>query len=522
MSWIKPPENLTRGERRYLKDIETLFNVKNAKNEWIPYKLEPHQMLWHLDDVALKGENAKHKLVIKSRNTSFTTSSIISVLMAVPFYPSQVIPIVRLNMTRAKDLINDFKEIIKHMNVIEEEDGRLFPFNPKDVYMDNVESITFPNGVEIRAFPATNASAETIRGLRIAGCGGIIDESNFMKDYKNIYIALRDASSGVVDGKKEYQILIGTTRKGRGTPFNVWFEDIEKLNLSTIKIYKWAVFNPNHIDLTKPLTEQNLVPIAKWHSIEDLEEKRKENINTFKEEYMAELVDGEDVFYEFYVISRSLEVGEEYQCIQSNPVKGAVYYMGIDPSSGVQRDYFSISIFEKVGDYKLQRYLYYTREKELPEMERECIRIINEWSPKKVRIDSTGLGTQLSQKLVSLFGGMIEPTKGNMRIKGLKRNIPLALNEYMHTTQKHLMSNKVIGLIDDELQIRHYSAWNNDYKADSGVVGHGDIVVSNGLALLPDDWKYGKIPGVLAVAREKDNINEMDNINLVAQEAIEW
>jgi hypothetical protein len=234
------------------------------------------------------------------------------------------------------------------------------------------------------------------------------------------------------------------------------------------------------------------------------------------------LVDGDDQFYEFYTIARGLNVGEEYQCVQSEPIKGCKYYVGIDPSTGVNRDYFSISIFEAVGDYRLQRYLYYTKEKEMPEMESICISVIKKWQPFKVSIDSNGPGTQLSQKLVALFGNIIEPLKGQMSIKGLKRNIPLGLNEFMHTNQKHLMANSAVGFINDELQIRHYSAWTNDYKADSGVLGHGDIVISNGLALLPDSWKFGKLSKPVAVAREKEEGAEDINVENLEQEEIEW
>lgn len=520
MSYIKPPENLSKGEKKYLKDIETIFKIKNTRNEWVPYKMEPHQMWWHLEDVALKGKKAKHKIVVKSRNTSFTTSSIITILMSVPFYPSQIIPVVRLNMTRAVDLINDFKEIIKHMNVIEEKDGRLYPFNPLEVNMDASGSIKFPNGVEIRAFPATNSAAEVIRGLRIAGCAGLIDESNFMKDFENIYIALRDASAGSVDGEREFQILIGTTRKGRATRFNQWFEIIEKQQPINMKIFTWPVVNPLKADLTKPLTEQNLIPIVKWHDIQDLENKRLENINTFKEEYMSLLVDGAEQFYETYVINYSLEIGEEYKCNNGEPISGATYYIGIDPATGVNRDYFVISIFEAVGDYRLQRWLYYCKDKELPDMEEFCEKIIDIWKPKKVRIDSVGPGTQISQKLCKEFGQMIEPTKGNMAIKGVDRKIPLSLNEFMHTNQKNLMAHKVVGLLSDELQINHYAAWSNDYKADSGISGHGDIVIANGLALLPDKWKQGKISKPVLVVREKEQ--KMLDIPIAPQEDIEW
>ena len=488
MSWYKEPQGIPGNIQRYLKDIETIFKVQNAKKEWIPYMLEPHQKEWHMEDVAILGPEAKHKITTKSRNTSFTVSSTISILMAVPFYPDQVIPIVRLNKDRANDLINDFKNIIKHMNVIKEPDGRLFPFDPSKVDMDAAGSIKFPNGVEIRAFPATNSASESIRGLRIAGAAGLVDEANFMKDFNNIYIALRDAAAGSVDGKKEFQILIGTTRKGRATPFNLWYEEVFKNKPNNMRFYKWPVFNPELVDLNKDLREQELEPIVHWHDINDLEEKRAENLNTFKEEYMGMLVDGDDQFYDYNKIIAS--VNPELTNYNIPPHIGE-YWMGIDVATGIGKDYFVISIFEKSGDKYVQRLLQYTRDKDIPDMEKHCLNVIELWKPAKIRIDSVGVGTQITQALMKQHPHT-EPIKGNMNIKGLAKNQHIPLNEYLHTNQNALINYEMIELLSDEIQIQHYAAWNGNFKAESGVQGHGDITMANGYCLLPDKWKYGK------------------------------
>lgn len=509
MSWYPVKEKLKVSEQKYLRDIETIFKVMDPLKRWIPYKLEPHQKEWHLQDIVLKGPDSKHKIVIKSRNTSFTVSSVVSILMSIPFYPNQIIPVVRLNQARANDLIQEMKEIINHMNVIKESNGQYFPFDPREVNMEALGSIKFPNGVEIRAFPATNSASESIRGLRIAG-NALIDETNYMKDFKNIYIALRDAAAGSIDGKKEFQILMGTTRKGRATPFNLWFEEIEVIQPDNMIIFRWPVFDPLKVNLSVSLLEQNLSPIVKWHDLKDLEQKRLENMNTFKEEYMAMLVDGDDQFYEFYTIQNALNQGEKLELTQSKPEANKEYMMGIDPATGVNKDYFCITVYETVDEMRIQRFLYYTKDKELPQMEEECIRIIDEWNPVKVRVDSVGVGTQISQKLVQIFGEqMIEPLKGQMTIKGLKRRIPLRLNEYLHTNQKSLMAFNRIAIINDETQIRHYTAWDSDYKAESGVAGHGDITMASGYALLPLDWRKGKLP--VAMSSSTSTPGDSDN-----------
>ena len=483
MSYITNPI-LTQSETRYISDIQTLFKVKNAKNEWVPYILEPHQVLWHIDDVVIKGEAAKHKIVIKSRNTSFTVSSIISLLMSVPFYPDQVIPVVRLNITRANDLINDIKNIIRNMNVIQEQDGSYYPFNPEQVNMDAVGSIKFPNGVEIRAFPATNSAAETIRGLRITGCAGLIDEANFMKDFESIYIALRDASAGSIDGEREFQVLIGTTRKGRSTKFNLWYENIEKNQPDNIKIYNWPVLDPKKVNLTQSLLEQDLKPIVKWHDIRDLESKRKEDLNTFKEEYMAMLVSSTDELYPYETIVAAID----NMLKNSYPIDGEMYTMGVDPAA--INDFFAVSIFEY--NTKKQKFLHYVRDVQLKTMVSFLSNLIKKWKPFKVRVDGNGLGFQLAQELKAEFGAIIEVIRGNVTIKTpgkVTGNVPF--KEYIHTNQLKMLNYNQISLIEDEMQYTHYTMWKGDYTCSSNsLYGHGDIVIANGLALLPLKWKH--------------------------------
>lgn len=865
MSWYRPKVNLTEGIKQYLIDLSNVFQVLDTKKRRIPYTMEPHQIEWHAHDVVPQGANAKHKLAVKSRNTSFTTSALITVLASIPYYPNQVIPVVRLNQVRANDLIEDFKSMIRNMRPIREENGSLWPFDPSKVNMENSSSIKFPNGVEIRAFPATNAAAETIRGLRIAGCAGIIDEClpgnvrlqtpnglknisslkqgdivrsynfkkgvvenkpvlgvlkkpreerviynisfqknsyslkctdnhpiylsdgslkradelrigdevmcfnnkngykltseqkeilygillgdghlglekkykqscylkishgekqrqyqehlqkifggkqskhvktsyngsvnylitqnlkelkqvynelyinnkktvtknffnkltdkslaywfmddgskssncyslsthgfsydehliikkwfeekykiipnikfdnrndcyyltfnrdnsrllsriispyvipsmrykliknimnknykelkfiknnyktvivrdiktrlekkyvynievadnnnymiegmgvlshncNFMKDYKSIYIALRDAAAGSdEDGEKEYQMIIGTTRKGRSTPFNLWFEKIEKNPPSDIHIYRWPVLDPNIVDLDKSLLEQDgLMPITKWHSLKDLENKRKENINTFKEEYMAILTDGDSQLYPFADVQQCTLQQKRIESYDNELFEG-VPYIGIDVATGAGQDYFVVSVFDKTIDgLHTQRLLWYSKDDSMSTCRNKVFEIVdsiaehnNEWY---CRIDSQGPGQQLAQELTERYGkNNIESISGNEVIKFLKTGTKQKFQVFLHERQLQLLSNNLVRLFDDEVQTIHYTVWDSNYRAPSGNLGHGDITMANGYALLPKNWKYGGIDYEPKVVN-KDIIDERSDV----------
>lgn len=510
--------SLSEAEQRYINAIESIWRVRNAKFEWVPYILAPHQVEWHKDDVAIQHENAYSRIVVKSRNTSFTTSAIISNLMAVPFFPGAVIPFIRLNIQRAGDMISEAKELIRHMNPLCLPNGQLFPFDPSKVNMEHSQSIKFPNGFEIRAFPATSAAAENIRGLRIVGSAGIIDESNFMRDFKALYIASRDASSGSLDGQKVFQMNIGTTLKGLGTPFKLWFDDIKtkadkKLR---IKIYEWPVFDPTVFDIDKePILQPELVPIVPWHSIPDLNGKYLEDKSTFLQEYMAKPIEADSALYKMSEVLDAVEEGrvttKSREYVEENE-----FYFGVDPA-GEGGDYFSIVGFN--ANTLAQDYLFSKNNSNLEEMQNKCERLLTVFNVLKMRIDGNGLGYQLAQTLKKKYPGKVEIIRGSFNIK-IDRKQSIPFKEYMHMNIKKLLSEKRVTFIDDEMLVRHFTGWNYNYDCERSIeYGHGDIVVAIGLALLPKNWKSGEINAPVHGAHTREHLVEYaDDV----MKRIEW
>ena len=219
-SWYSPPTSLTKLEGIYLDFLERIFYVKNPLKQWIPYKLTPHQEEYHKYDLACQKYKSVDKLVVKSRQTSFTTSSLISLIMAGVMWEEHTMPLMRLRFESAKELIKEAKELIKH---VEPDNGFV---NPDD-FVFTTTKIVFPNGAELTAFPANDESADAVRGLRVLT--GLIDEANFMKYFNDIFIAFQDADSGSdVKGRKLFQMIIGTTLRGLTTPFYQWYRSEER------------------------------------------------------------------------------------------------------------------------------------------------------------------------------------------------------------------------------------------------------------------------------------------------------
>lgn len=514
MSWWKIPK-LTKEEARYITSVESVFQVKDATKQWIPYKMQPHQIDFHKGDVALKGYEAKSRVVIKSRNTSFTTSACISNLMAVPYYPSQEIPFVRLNEKRAYDLVDEMKEMIRNMKPMNI-DGVAYPFDPKDVDMDAAGKIRFPNKVIFQAYPANAVAAENIRGLRISGSAGMLDESNFMDTYNDIYISLRDAASGfTLGGEKHFQMNIGTTLKGTVTPFALWLKKQQEMPDNDMDILRWEVFDPTIFDINKPPIEQPLlVPIVPWHSMYDLNKKYLEDLKTFLEEYMAYLVDSDMQFYPTSLYAKC--VNKDLKPVEHPTDKNTEvekYVMGVDVASVM--DYFVITVFretqrevdvqkadsygnqitqKEVQTFYTQKYLFYDRGKDLKDMEAILKEKIELWKPLglyKVRIDSQGSGLQLYQNIKSAYKKSDPNMIENVPLGNIKKgNDTVKMKEYVHTNQKKLMVYGNIEYLNDDMQKMHYSMWDYDFECErTKEYGHGDTTIANAYALLPANYK---------------------------------
>ena len=557
-SWYPAPE-LTKDKYKYLKMIESVYKVMSPSGEWIPIRLTNHQAEFHSNDLAINGVNAKNEVMIKSRNTSFTTNAIIRTLNNTYSYRDQIIPIVRINDKKVMELISDpggFKDIINHMTPIEldikDSKGRdvkdYWPFNNKLVQFTAHEIIIPDRNVIITGYPANSNASESIRGLRINQ--GLADEVNFILSFQNIDAAMIQASRGASlegekQGKTEFQATYGTTRKGRFTSFNIWLENIERLIDSgkdiNWRVYKWPALDPQKVDLNKDLTKQpGLVTIVPWHTLEELEIKRLQNINVFKEEYMAMLIDEEDKLYNIQFI-RNFLINDNKNNLYNN-IKGE-WYIGVDPA--YSHDLFAISIFnkefdEELNEDRLNQYgLFYKTKIDMTDMQNKCEDLIQFYLPlglKMMTIDGHGLGVQISNYLKKLYPEHVRVIR-NTRIKAGKE-FSVQAKEFIHTNQLEFQNKKLVTYLNDEVQLMHFAGWDNKYEFDDGYsnsfgedVGHGDTTISNGLALLPLNIKnirsnsnrllIGNVLDKIKLKNEDtDNDDNDDNNNLTIEDKI--
>ena len=422
-SWYPDKEYSPKVEK-YFQMIEASFKVQLGDGSWDNIKLTPHQREFHSNDISVLREKAKYEIIDKSRNTSFTVSSIIRLATGNYWFRDEIVPLVRINESKVKELIKEAKKIIQRITPIQLPNSDYWPFNPKLVEYSAL-SITFPDrGVVWQGYPALSPEAsENIRGVRTTRV--LIDESNFIRFFKEVYTAARDSKRGKILGTNDdevlHQISIGSTLKGF-SKYYYWREGIinkiKNGEINNFNIYSWPIFDPNKFDFEKPLQNyEELIPIVPWHSKETIKNIIKEDYETFLEEYMATVTADEN---QLYNISKIMDLADSKEILTEDMNEG-IYYGGCDPA-GEGHHFFSISIWEKDSEGILhQIYLDQEQKTDLTTKEKEIRKMLDTIPFTKFRIDGNGLAYQMAQSLKKDYPNIIEIIRGNVRIKGISK-----------------------------------------------------------------------------------------------------
>jgi len=553
-SWYEAPVIPDEKSDYYLWTLQEIFLVDVGSGIWDNYKMTNHQIEYHLNDIALLGELAESSIVIKSRNTSFTVSSIIREIMATIEFHNVTVPFIRMGKQGANKLLKQAKDIIKHMNpIIEKEiyvrdlvtgkecsldnfEGDItslenkglverfekleyYPFNPAECDMKAESKIIFPNGVIWEAYPAGASAAENVRGLRIQGNMGMLDEANFMRTFEDLFEALDKAYKGADSKGRDYkQFEIGTTLKGN-TVFASWLgkirDNIKKGNKG-FKIFDWPVFRRDLFeeyrsgDCKIPFQDRDdLISIVPWHKKDMLWTAFCISPEKFMEEMMGIQVDDDYQFYKTpLMIERMIrEFVEEEQFKYIEFEKYDKITIGLDPAT--VSDFFSMSVIGHYGNIKDELFLMNVKNMPLPEMQTKLQPMFDyidscnsNW---RATFDATPIGRQMTQ--------YFEATYGTEHIRGIQggntietySGLKYKLNEYGHTLTM-LMLNGLddrgtqLNLIEDMIHLEHFQAISGrDFQPLKTSNGHGDSCMATMYALLPEDLKHA---GEITIARK--------------------
>jgi len=249
-------------------------------------------------------------------------------------------PVLATKKDQAQDRIDDIRTLLESSPLGFEE----------IVDTDNKGEIILNNGTSYKAFTANPDNARGISARTI-----FVDEMAFIEDQSEVMDAFMPTISLGEDGKM-LQIstprvsnddFMETNRRGRNGA-----DDVIAIKQPTFK-------NADDIDINRPLTEQEAVPVRPDMNAGAFESQRRSDPQGFAQEYLCRPISDEYRFFDEDSIKRAQERGDpdndeyEYGAF-TGAQNGGLMVGGID--LGATGDDTVITVFEHV---KKKRYLRY-------------------------------------------------------------------------------------------------------------------------------------------------------------------
>lgn len=324
-------------------------------------------------------------------------------------------------------------------------------------------SIKFNNGSRITAL-SSNPKAFRSKGGKI-----VLDEFAHHDNQLELWKAAKPTA---VWG---YPVRIISTHNGKKSQFYKFIEKIKNNKLD------WSLHTTSIYDAVNcGLVDKILNKTATIKEKEDWINRQKEDCVdevTWNEEFCCNPIDENTAFLSYSLINNCIDsslVNLEFLNINST------YFCGFD--IGRRKDLSVITIIEKIGDNLILQHQKIFENTPFNIQKEYLINLIRNFNIVKTAVDETGIGMQLTEDLISIFGkNRIIPIYFTNRIKEelaynmlmlfqdrcLKLPDDIELKEDLHSVQKSVRNNSSI-----------YFEVN-----DSEIKGHADRFWSLSLAL---------------------------------------
>lgn len=276
-------------------------------------------------------------------------------------------------------------------------------------------------------------SEDTIRGFQFEY--QIIDEAAYMKP--DFFDRVLRATT-LIKGRKV--ILCSTPNLAEGF-FHQHVEFGYDTNMKKYRTKKITIYDNPFVDKEEIETIKRTVPAK-----------------VFRQEYLAEFLDGEGTVFSNYK-----------QCINDNPSKTGNYYAAIDWAK--QNDYTVVTIINDLNEVvAIERWtdLDYTVQVE------KVAQILNYWKPEVTISEENNIGAVVNELLTKQYKGYVEQVTLN---NSLKREIIENLVVAFETKQISIPNNdKLLSELSYFSCIYNPQTQTVKYAAKSGL--HDDMVIS--------------------------------------------
>ncbi len=323
-----------------------------------------------------------------------------------------------------------------------------------------------PNGSRILSLPA---NPRTIRGFT----GHVfLDEFAHHEHPEAIYRAIMPTIT-----RGNYLLRIVSTPAGDCGPFwELWSGDNK--------------FSKHKVDIYRAMAEGFRI---------DLEELRANmDTETFAQEYEGQFLSEHGAYFSLELIRSCVISGPEAAKLGvETPREGGEYYFGVDV--GRRHDLTVIYILEKLGDVCYTQKIEALKGASFAIQAQLLEELINTFRPRRVCIDSTGLGMQLAEDLNRVYAA-VEPI-----------HFTAAIKETLAVTAKIAFEQRKVRIPDDRKltadirSIRKHitAAGNIRFDVSQESSAHADYFWALALALYAQANTPNFKPGYQSVARRK-------------------
>jgi len=476
VDWVDPYEiqtKITPSQQIYIDLLEDVFKVYNLKERRLMrYNTINWQKEFHACSInALSEEYWKDRLVRKGRGISFSVSSMIDLIMSANKFSDMVFPVVSHRQDAGWDLIAVGQKLIDDANYNFEVE--------KQANKWTNGAIKFSNGSKIKFFPSGNINS--LRQVRTFAM--LFDECNFYRDIKGTLDAGEDCLN------QGGQSTLGSTVYDRNNYF--WEMCEQEAKLKRKYLFTLPTFSKLKFDINSNVVDQvkaGLQPLAWWINLNKLEDKRQRDFTSLLRENQCEPSDEGVNFIKIQHILKNIPADPPLKNYQQPYKTQNPLVAGMDVAT--EFDLATVSIFEFTPLGKVQRHLQEFKGVELPDLQKIHDNYMNTWNLFRFRLDSTGLGHQLGQHAKRKYGVRSEPIHFAKKLKTNMKGIKEPIREKIAYNMREELVDSKVCLIDYGLQIKHLNGWSWDLKKYQGTSeDHGDYFWSNGLALLPLDYK---------------------------------
>jgi len=477
-------------EEKY-RMIEDMLKVPTATGEWVDFKVpDCHVPILKAGLLYNPMPTTCLRWLNKFRQGGFSYIQIGEILCVSHAYPGAQALYVATNEDLAEQWLSKLEKIVEHAKQLP--NGKPFVAIKKSESTRLKKVLT--NGFVIRGMASTAPAIRSPTALAV-----IVDEMAWQikikEQQKNIITAIRPtlsqggcftAQSTPRDTKDEFWKLYDNRDKNNFTCF-------------TIPVFKNPIEN---VDLTKSFFDQPHLQIqVPWIPMQVLEDERLADVDTFKQERLCIPLDEIQLFL----------TGEHVRAVVSKNLQNLPFlktdnpvFMGIDCAR--KKDLTVVTIIEKVGAAFFERNITeLTGNMEV--QAQEIIALINRFNPMRVRVDSTGLGISIYDKLYNVFGALIEPV--NFSNSAIINRLAINFKTLVLQKRYHMIDHEEA--IKQLLRVRKVVT-ETRIKYTGKKSGRDDHFISKILTPPIEEAQYGHVSAVETSRTSQSAINSMERM----------